>query len=90
MKLLTRYWFTFTRTSKPSPLNVGCGVTAFGYADALELLREHLAPEDVARVAGHVENIDVSTLDPGHVLPNLGIVSDRGIWFPVACKVISK
>jgi hypothetical protein len=84
MKLLTRYWFTFTKTSKPSPLNIGCGVTAFSYADALDLLRERLAPEDLARVAGHSANIDVSTLDPGHVLPNMGIVSNRGIWFPIA------
>jgi hypothetical protein len=65
MKLLTRYWFTFTSASKPSPFNIGCGVTAFSYADALELLRERLTPEDLARVAGHVKNIDVSILDPG-------------------------
>ena len=27
--------------------------------------------------------IDVRTLDPGQVLPNVGVVSNRGIWFPL-------
>jgi len=26
MKPLTCYWFTFTKTAKPSPLNIECGV----------------------------------------------------------------
>ena len=29
-----------------------------------------------------VEDVDVSQLDQGHVIPNMGIVVDRGIWFP--------
>jgi hypothetical protein len=30
-----------------------------------------------------VENVDVRDLDEGHVLPNLGDPSARGVWFPL-------
>jgi hypothetical protein len=30
-----------------------------------------------------VENVDVSTLDQKHVLPNIGDVTVRGVWFPL-------
>ena len=29
-----------------------------------------------------VEDVDVSTLDANHVLPNMGITLKRGVWFP--------
>jgi len=83
MKQLTRYWFTFTKLSKPSPLNIGCGVTAWTYEDALEIMCERFGTEVNSRVAGHVEGIDVSTLDAGHVLPNMGVASNRGVRFPL-------
>jgi hypothetical protein len=84
MDHLKRYWFTFTKGPVPSPLNIGCGVSASSYEDALELMQERFGRELLQRVVGHVDNIDVSTLDPGHVLPNMGVVSNRGIWFPLA------
>ncbi|HVX90856.1 MAG TPA: hypothetical protein VHC20_04475 [Candidatus Paceibacterota bacterium] len=45
MKKLRRYWFGFGQLSKPSILNLGCGVTAFDYGDAIRLLRERLFRE---------------------------------------------
>lgn len=30
-----------------------------------------------------IEDVDVSTLDPEHVLPNTGVPAARGIWFPL-------
>jgi hypothetical protein len=80
---LHRYWITFTRSSQPSVLNLGCGVTAFTEEDARRLLAQEIFPNFGPReVLNVVEDVDVSTLDEGHVLPNIGIVSDRGIWFP--------
>jgi len=66
------------------------GLTASSYEDALDLLRERLGPEDLLRVVGHVEGIDISTLDPGHVLPNMGVVCNRGfgslLLDPIHCS----
>lgn len=83
MSSLTRFWFEFERTSKLSILNIGCGVTARNYEDALSLLQERLfSGRQIPTIISFVEGIDVSTLDARHVLPNLGVTVDRGIWFP--------
>jgi len=29
-----------------------------------------------------IENIDIRLLDQEHVVPNIGMVTFRGIWFP--------
>jgi hypothetical protein len=29
-----------------------------------------------------IENIDVQLLDKGHVIPNMGPVVFKGVWFP--------
>lgn len=85
---LTRYWFEFEpQPSAPLPcgLGLGCGVTAFGLEDAKVLLRQCIVrisddgPPEIRRIT---EDVDVRTLDAGHVLPNMGICSERGVWFP--------
>ena len=84
MKQLRRYWFTFEKSSNPTPLNLGCGVTAFDYEDALSLLRERVfIKEPLPTIIHHIGDIDVSTLEKNHVFPNMGLVTDRGIWFPL-------
>jgi hypothetical protein len=84
MNALHRYWFSFEKFDRPTPLNLGCGVTAFDYDDAIKLLNERIfSSEKFPRIVNCIADIDVSTLDPNHVLPNLGLVSDRGIWFPM-------
>lgn len=85
MKTLRRFWFQFDRSTElPPGVTIGCGATAFDRDDALAMLRERVfgshdlpAPEIV------VEDIDVSSLDVGHVRPNMGNPAIRGIWFPL-------
>jgi hypothetical protein len=83
MSSLVRFWFEFERSSTPTILNIGCGVTAHDYDDALSLLRERVfMGREIPTITRLVENVDTSTLDERHVLPNLGIASSRGVWFP--------
>jgi hypothetical protein len=89
MKPLRRYWFNFETFARPTPLNLGCGVTAYDYADATNLLREGMfSGKELPLIVGCVEDVDVSTLDPKHILPNLGLVDVRGIWFPQGYKAV--
>ncbi len=90
---LTRFWFEFDVASSnvstyPSHAGMGrgCGVTAYSYDDAIKLLQDLIFRNDPMPPIGKViENIDVSTLDPNHILPNIGISSYRGIWYPNLC-----
>jgi hypothetical protein len=79
---VTRYWLKFARLTRPHPLNLGCGVTAWTLDDALHLVRSAFPNLSVGAPITVMENIDVSTLDPGHVLPTLGDVTLRGVWWP--------
>ena len=73
---LRRFWF-------PIPGHFGIGVTASSRVEA-----ESLAALAAAQVgwsfaaSGVVEDVDVRELDQNHVVPNMGIVSNRGVWFP--------
>ena len=82
-----RYWFEFDHGSEPEYrawVLIGCGITANDEDDALQLLRDNVfrvdGPVPIKRI---IEDIDVSTLDPGHVLPNMHPPNLRGIWFPL-------
>ena len=79
---LTRFWFIFERFAHPTPLNLGCGVTGRDYEDALQIVRDTVFTRGAPRIIQCIEGIDVSTLDPKHVLPNIGDVTRRGVWFP--------
>jgi hypothetical protein len=73
-----KFWF-----SGPHGLGVGVGVTAHSYADALELLASSgLKSGADFDAEKFVENIDIRTLDQGHVIPNIGPPNFRGVWFP--------
>ena len=80
--MLRRYWFEFD-LSQHGALTPECGVTAYDYEDAVNLMKEtvfgnsHLPP-----VRNVVEDIDISTLDERQVRPNMGIPVFRGVWFP--------
>lgn len=69
---LRRFWFR-------RPVGFGYGVTAYSDEDAERLLEQAGLTRDWVEV---VEDVDVSKLDSGHVLPNVGLVSVRGVWFP--------
>jgi hypothetical protein len=84
-RVLTRYWFEFDWGEMP-PVRaegLGCGVTAFDREDALALLSEVVFVDSEVPPVKHVtEDVDIQTLDQGHVLPNMGVPSERGVWFP--------
>jgi hypothetical protein len=83
---LIRFWIEFDRGDGgrlPPGASLGVGVTAFGRDDALALVRERVfESSELPRLAAVVEDVDVSSLDPGHVLPNMEPPIGRGIWFP--------
>lgn len=85
--LLCRYWIKFDLTEMENPpieIQPGCGVTAYSYEDALELVRDRIFDgEEIPRVVSMIENVDVSTLDKNHVLPNMAAPTRRGVWFPM-------
>ncbi|HEV7646131.1 MAG TPA: hypothetical protein VGO50_19500 [Pyrinomonadaceae bacterium] len=88
MSHLIRYWIRFN-FSEDQPryksyvgLKMGCGVTAYSLDDAVELMKGQIFNNDpFPEIKQVVENIDISSLD-NHVLPNIGLVNYRGIWFP--------
>lgn len=84
--MLIRYWIKFELPDVSSTnfgIGYGCGVTAHNWDDALNLLREKLFEEHpIPPINSVIEDIDVSTLDHGHVIPNMGVPVVRGVWFP--------
>jgi hypothetical protein len=65
-------------------MRLGYGVTAYDYADALQILRwQAFDNNPLPPVASVIEDVDVSTLDAGHILPNMHPPNWRGIWFPM-------
>ena len=77
---LRRFWFEFQGLDIPLGYTLGCGVTAFDEGDAVDLIRQRIGrlPE-IERI---IADVDVSTLDAGHVLPNMLPPVWRGVWFP--------
>jgi hypothetical protein len=62
------------------------GVAAHSLDDALSLLHACAAyPLHSHSVVVQVwPNVDVSTLDPGHVLPNMLPPNWRSVWYPIS------
>ena len=73
---LRRYWF-------PKERGFGIGVTAFSEEEARSLAEEANARYGSEGELGPVIiDIDVSTLDAKHVLPNIGHSVIHGVWYP--------
>lgn len=72
--LLTRFWFKMES-------GYGVGVTAYSVEDARTLIANELTLSSTD-INGVVEDVDIQTLDKGHVIPNMGPPDIRGIWFP--------
>jgi hypothetical protein len=83
---LIRYWFRFKTNGvdkMPFGVVVGCGVTAFNYADAISVVQEKVFKgEKIPEREEEIENIDVRTLDQNHVVVNMKDPTLRGVWFP--------
>lgn len=83
--LLHRYWIEFPKDAVviQRGLGMGCGVTAYSLDDARRLIQEQLFPGiPLPPFTRITEDVDVRTLEANHVLPNIGVVTWRGIWFP--------
>jgi hypothetical protein len=90
MKLLHRFWFTFSSPPEFSPLGLGCGITAYSYADAIEILEKLVfAGRLMPKIESGIEDVDIQLLDGDHVLPNMGLVTERGVWFPLGYSLPS-
>jgi len=85
MALLKRYWFEFVKSGIPLPLgaDLGAGVTAFNYEDAINILTTEIFKDiPFPEIKKVIEDVDILTLDAGHVLPNMRPSNLRGVWYP--------
>ena len=74
--LLRRYWF---KTSE----RIGLGVTAYSLDNAKSLVNETISEWRINyEVIKIIEDVDIRDLDQNHVLPNIGSLNFRGIWYP--------
>jgi hypothetical protein len=84
---LSRFWFKFDllpREPHPPGVLIGCGVTAFDQEDAIRMLKERVfTAHPLPEIKTMIPDVDISKLDQGHVRPNMGDPSRRGVWFPL-------
>ena len=65
----------------------GFGITARDWEDAISLLKEAARvsmgrPADEAMIDSWKEVRNVSELEQDHVVPNMGMMLRRGVWYP--------
>ncbi len=85
--MLKRYWFIITPQDKYGVHNIG--VTAFTLTEARQLISNafarinwtHISEMEIDN-AEVIENINIELLDTDHVIPNMGVVTFKGVWFP--------
>jgi hypothetical protein len=84
---LTRFWIEFEYSAErepPTGTRLGVGVTAIDDRDALQLVAHRVLNDGPLPPIKEIRaNVDVSMLDEGHVLPNMGLPHVRGVWFPL-------
>lgn len=84
---MRRFWFEFSISdyqTAPPGIGYGCGITAYDHADALQQLNTFVIKGcNSVEIKSCIEDVDVSTLDQGHVLPNMAQPNLRGVWFPL-------
>ena len=74
--MLRRFWFPLSR-------GFGIGVTAATENEAREMAeqtRERYFAD--AAFTGFVPDVEISSLDQRHVVPNAGPVVVHGVWYP--------
>ena len=73
--------FWIVSGDKHGPL--GFGVTAFSLDDALRIIREfgYNLPDDISQWR-ITERVRVADLDQNHIVPNMGPIVVRGLWYP--------
>jgi hypothetical protein len=82
------YWLTveWREEYRPSPLNLGVGITAISEVDARNLFDTAFGSECSIVTIQPVN--DVGTLEQNHVRPNMENILKRGIWFPLGFEDI--
>lgn len=82
-----RFWFEFDIDNAfnfPGGIGIGCGITALDYDDAIKIMDNKIFSKIQRPVIKKViEDIDIRTLDQGHVIPNMHPPSNRGVWYPL-------
>jgi hypothetical protein len=79
---LVPFWIRFL--GEPE-LQHSYGVTAYSLDDAIGLLQnQRLVGQDIERPIGVTANVRIEDLDPGHIVPNCGPMSFRGVWYPAS------
>jgi hypothetical protein len=76
---LAKYWLKF---GEPTNHGLGVGVTAYSIEDAASLVSKALFANGQipAFRCRTIKSLD--ELEQNHVLPNIGLISFRGVWFP--------
>jgi hypothetical protein len=72
------YWITFH--DPPLGWGLGVGVTAIDEEDARSLIEALKERNLVIRELQPVNSVD--ELEQNHVVPNMGNILKRGVWFP--------
>ncbi len=84
---MIRYWVRFRKSDSsklPIGLNMGCGVTAIDKKQAFDIIQEKIFKgRSIPEIEEIISDVEVSGLDSNHILPNIGNVFARGIWYPM-------
>ena len=75
------YWISFPQDPN---LVLGIGVTAFSEEDAFNIIEER-GLDEWYRGASEIKveaGIRIDDLDPKNIVPNIGPMQLRGIWYP--------
>ena len=80
---LRRFWLRLDPARQVAVgFQLGCGITALNREDALHLLRSVYPPRTEFVVLDWIDDVEINSLEPRHVLPNIGDTTKRGVWFP--------
>ena len=79
---LDTYWLTFP---KDPNLPFGIGVTAVSEDDAFKLIRDQGIDKwyENAQEINIQKGVRINDLDQTNVVPNIGPLQFRGVWYPV-------
>ena len=80
-QLLHYYWISWEHP-QTALFRLGCGVTAYDAADAIRLLEASLFKQVPLPAHTIREIAGLQELEQDHVLPNIGNIVARGVWYP--------
>ena len=84
---MRRFWFEFDENEDfvlPTGIKMGCGITALDKDEAKSILQNTVFKGySEIPIKKIIEDIDIRDLDQNHIIPNMGIVSRKGVWFPL-------